>query len=219
MIEKSRSAYEYIKEMILNGDLPPKIDISEKQLQEELGVSRTPIHEALQRLQDEKFIETYSRKGTFVTDVTIEMVRDIYETRLLIEPFITRNAVDTVSKEWMKDLRQRLVEEHTLQDRTDIHAVMALDTELHTVIASCCSNSFLRESLALVYEHDRRIRLKTDRNPAQVRFSQKEHVVILDAMLAGNKEETEQLSREHVIHSRDLTYKSLGFVKMDYLCE
>ena len=124
MIEKNRSAYEYIKEMILSGDLPPKIDISEKQLQEELGISRTPIHEALKRLQDEKFIETYSRKGTFVTDVTMEMVRDIYETRLLIEPFITRNAVDAISKEWMKDLRQRLVEEHPLQDRTDIHAVM-----------------------------------------------------------------------------------------------
>ncbi len=219
MIEKSRSAYEYIKEMILSGELPPKIDISEKQLQETLGISRTPIHEALKRLQDEKFIETYPRKGTFVTDVTIEIVRDIYETRLLIEPFITRNAVDTASKEWMEDLRRRLVEEHSLQDKSDIHAVMALDTELHAVIVSSCSNSFLRESLGLVYEHDRRIRLKTDQNPAQVRFSQKEHVKILDAMLSGNREETEQFSREHVIHSRDLTFESLGFLKTDYLSE
>ncbi len=215
MIAKSQSAYEYIKEMILSGELPPKTDISEKQLQAELGISRTPVHEALKRLQDEKFIETYSRKGTFVTDVTIEIVRDLYETRLLIEPFITRNAVDNAPKEWMEDLRQRLSEEHSLQDRADIHAVMALDTEFHTVIASYCSNSFLRESLGLIYEHDRRIRLKTDRNPAQVRFSQKEHVDILESMLTGNKEKTEQLAREHVIHSRDLTYESLGFIKTE----
>lgn len=215
MIAKSQSAYEHIKEMILTGDLPPKTDISEKRLQEALGISRTPVHEALKRLQDEKFIETYPRKGTFVTDVTIEMVRDLYETRLLIEPFITRSAVDTAPRTWMEDLRQRLLVERPFQDKADIHAVMALDTELHTVIASHCSNAFLRESLGLVYEHDRRIRLKTDRNPAQVRFSQKEHVTILDAMLAGDKEKTEQLAREHVVNSRALTYESLGFIKAE----
>ena len=215
MIAKSQSAYEHIKEMILTGELPPKADISEKQLQKDLGISRTPVHEALKRLQDEKFIETYSRKGTFVTDVTMETVRDLYETRLLIEPFITRDVVDTAPREWMEDLRRRLMEEHLLQTKEDIHAVMAMDTELHTVIASYCSNSFLRESLHLVYEHDRRIRLKTDRNPEQVRFSQKEHVIILEAMLAGDKEKTEQLAKEHVIHSRDLTYESLGFMKTE----
>lgn len=217
IMEKSKSAYEYIKEMILTGELPPKADISEKQLQAELGISRTPIHEALKRLQDEKFIETYPRKGTFVTDVTMEMVRDLYETRLLIEPSITRTAVDTISRDWMEDLRRRLLEEHTLQDKTDIHAVMALDTELHTVVAAHCSNNFLRDSLVLVYEHDRRIRLKTDRNPAQVRFSQREHVIILETMLAGDKDQTESLAREHVIHSRDLTYESLGFLKTKLL--
>nr|WP_325200828.1 GntR family transcriptional regulator [uncultured Oscillibacter sp.] len=213
MIAKSQFAYEYIKERILTGQLSPKADISEKQIQEELGISRTPVHEALKRLEDDGFVETYSRKGTFVTDVTMETVRDLYETRLLIEPTITRNAVNLVPREWMEDLRRRLIEERPFLTREDIHDVMALDTELHTTVASYCSNSFLRNSLHLIYEHDRRIRLKTERNPAQVRFSQREHVVILDAMLAGDEERTEQLAREHVVHSRDLTYESLGFMK------
>lgn len=217
MVAKSLSAYHYIKERILVGDFPPKADISEKRLQEELGISRTPIHEALKRLEDERFVETYSRKGTFVTDVTMEVVRDLYETRLLIEPSITRDAVGILPREWMEDLRRRLMEERPFQERKDIHAVMALDTELHTTVASYCTNAFLRDSLRLVYEHDRRIRLKTERNPAQVRFSQREHVAMLDAMLAGDKERTERLARSHVIHSRDLTYESLGFLKSDLL--
>lgn len=217
MVAKSLSAYNYIKERILVGDFPPKADISEKRLQEELGISRTPIHEALKRLEDERFVETYSRKGTFVTDVTMEVVRDLYETRLLIEPSITRDAVGLLPREWMEDLRRRLMEERPFQERKDIHAVMALDTELHTTVASYCTNAFLRDSLRLVYEHDRRIRLKTERNPAQVRFSQREHVTMLEAMLAGDKEKTEQLARSHVIHSRDLTYESLGFLKSDLL--
>ena len=218
-IAKSQSAYEYIKEMILTGELSPRIDISEKQLQQELGISRTPVHEALKRLQDEGFVETYARKGTFVADVTIETVQDIYETRLLIEPFMTKNAVDLVPKDWMEDLRRRLLHIESLQSRTDLLAVMKMDTELHTTIASYCSNRFLRESLHLVYEHDRRVRLKTEKNHNQVGFSQKEHILILDAMLAGDREKTEQLAREHVIHSRNLTYESLGFTRTLTVCD
>lgn len=210
-IAKSQSAYEYIKELILDGSLAPRADISEIRLQQELGVSRTPVREALKRLQDEGFVETYARKGTFVADVTMETVQDLYETRLLIEPFMTKNAVDTVPRDWMEDLRCRLLEAPPLQGDENILAIMKMDTELHTTICSCCPNRFLRESLRLVYEHDRRIRLKTRKNYDQVYFSQKEHVLILDTMLEGDKEKAEQLSREHVIHSRDLTYKSLGF--------
>ena len=217
MIAKSQTAYESIKEMILTGQLPPNSDISEKQLQEKLGISRTPIHEAIKHLEDDGFVKTYPRKGTFVTDMTMEIVRDLYETRLLIEPFITRSAVDAAPHEWMKDLRRRLLEEHPLLEKTDIRAVMALDMELHTVIASYCSNSFLRSSLRRIYENDRRVRLKTERNPAQVRFSLREHVAILDAMLSNDKELTEKLAREHVINSRDLTYESLGFLKSTLL--
>lgn len=172
-IAKSQSAYEYIKEMILTGELSPRIDISEKQLQQELGISRTPVHEALKRLQDEGFVETYARKGTFVADVTIETVQDIYETRLLIEPFMTKNAVDLVPKDWMEDLRRRLLHIESLQSRTDLLAVMKMDTELHTTIASYCSNRFLRESLHLVYEHDRRVRLKTEKKPQSGRLFSK----------------------------------------------
>lgn len=212
-IAKSQSAYDYIKEMILSGELAPRIDISEKQLQLELGISRTPVHEALKRLQDEGFVETYARKGTFVSDVTMETVQDIYETRLLIEPSITKNAVSLVSRAWVEDLRRRLTGAQPMQNREDLIAVMNMDTELHTTIASYCSNRFLRESLHLVYEHDRRVRLKTEKNHNQVCFSQKEHVAILDAMLAGNREKVELLSKEHVIHSRDLTYESLGFMR------
>ena len=212
-IAKSQSAYDYIKEMILSGELAPRIDISEKQLQLELGISRTPVHEALKRLQDEGFVETYARKGTFVSDVTMETVQDIYETRLLIEPSITKNAVSLVSRAWVEDLRRRLTEAQPMRNREDLIAVMKMDTELHTTIASYCSNRFLRESLHLVYEHDRRVRLKTEKNHKQVCFSQKEHAAILDAMLAGDEEKVEQLSKEHVIHSRDLTYESLGFMR------
>ncbi len=216
MENKSHNAYECIKEMILDGTLPPLSDVSEKALQEQLQCSRTPIHEAIKQLERERLVITYPRKGTFITDVTIETVRDLYEIRLLVEPAITRQAIATASKEWMEDLRSRLMEDHPMKTHEDILAVMALDTELHTGIAALCTNMYLRDSLRIVYEHDRRIRLKTERNPAQVRFSQKEHIHLLDAMLSGDAFLTEKLSREHVEHSRDLTFESLGFLNNSF---
>lgn len=211
MENKSLYAYESIKEMILNGTLPPLSDVSEKKLQEQLQCSRTPVHEAIKQLETENLVITFPRKGTFITDVTIEMVRDLYETRLLVEPFITRQAVTIASREWLEDLRSRLMEENPMETREDILAVMRLDTELHSGIAALCENLYLRNTLRIVYEHDRRIRLKTERNVAQIRFSQKEHIHLLDTMLSGDADETERLSREHVEHSRDLTFDSLGF--------
>lgn len=212
MLAKSTYAYNTIKEKILSGKIPPKSDINEKDLQQELGTSRTPVHEAILRLKEEGFVETFPRKGTFVTDVSMELVRDIYEARLLIEPKLTRDAIGRVSHEWLEDIKERLLLEKPFKTKKDILAVMALDTELHTTIANSCNNQFIRDSLSLVYDQDRRIRLKTERNPKQVRFSQREHVAIIDAMLAGDPEKTEALAKAHIINSRDATYQSLGFI-------
>ena len=63
---KSQTAYELIKQKIFDGVYPPLSDISEEILQQELGIGRTPIHEALQRLGDEGFVNIYPRKGTIV---------------------------------------------------------------------------------------------------------------------------------------------------------
>ncbi len=214
MVAKSRTAYEFIKEQILSGELPPKADISEKNLQEKLNISRTPVHEALKLLEEEHFVETYPRKGTFVSDVTMEVVRDVYDARLLIEPSVTRDAVDLVSREWMLDLHRRLEERYRFQTNQDVRMMISLDTELHTVVASYCTNVFLQKSLSLVYDHDRRLRLKTETAPEQVKFSCQEHIHILDAMLAGDKDLSEKLSREHIINSRKLTIENLGFGEM-----
>lgn len=212
MVAKSTYAYKSIKEKILSGELLPGVDINEKDLQIELGTSRTPVHEAILRLKDEGFVETFPRKGTFVTDVTMELVKEIYEARLLVEPKLTKDAVGKISRDWLMDIKRRLQEEKPFETKDDILAVMALDTELHATIASCCTNRFIREAFATVYEHDRRIRLKTERNPNQVRFSQREHVVLIDAMLSGDCEKAEAISKSHIINSRDFTYQSLGFI-------
>ena len=81
---KTDSAYEYIKAKIINGDYPPLSDISEDTLQKEMNMSRTPVREAILRLEKEDFVYVYPRKGTIVTAVTLDLIEDIYGVRQLL---------------------------------------------------------------------------------------------------------------------------------------
>ena len=211
MQEKGQLAYEVIKKKIITGELAPLSDISEKKFQEELGTSRTPVHEAIARLRDENFVYTFPRKGTFVTDITVETVRAVYEMRLLNEPYLTRHAIGSVPREWLEDILYRLGHWSEEMDLAEKNAYFqGLDTELHTTIASYNENIFLRNGLRNVYDHDQRIRIKrrkTPLHPDQLNISRQEHVAIVEAMLKEDGALVEELCRFHIIHSRDMIYE------------
>lgn len=92
MRDKAQIAYNIIKDKILKGELPPLSDISEESLQDELDISRTPVREAIQKLKKEGFVYIYSRKGTIVSDITVDLTKSIYEVRALNEPYAARCA-------------------------------------------------------------------------------------------------------------------------------
>lgn len=219
MQEKGQFAYEAIKRKIITGEFAPLSDISEKKLQEELGTSRTPIHEAIARLREEGFVYTYSRKGTFVADINVETVRAVYEMRLLNEPYLTRKSIGTVPRAWLEDILYRLGHWPEEMDLVEKNAYFqGLDTELHTTIASYNENAFLRSGLRNVYDHDQRIRIKRRKTPVlpdQLNISRQEHVSIVEAMLAGDGPLVERLSRSHIIHSRDMLYEVMYGVPAD----
>ena len=211
MSEKKEIAYNFIKERIIYGELPPMADVSEKDFQLQLGISRTPVHEALARLEDEGFVQTYPRKGTFVTPITREQVSAVYEVRLLNEPYMTRRAVTCASRAWLESMHRRMIEAKGGSPEQD-YLLMTLDGELHAGIVAAYPNPFLRAALRSIYDHDQRIRFSTKVNPPQIHESRLEHIRLLELMLAGDAAAVEQLSREHILHSRDLTYGSLGLL-------
>jgi len=211
MLDKSQVAYEAIKKKIITGELAPLADISEKLLQEELGTSRTPVHEAIARLREEKFVFTYPRKGTFVADLTLETVRAVYEMRLLNEPYLTRMTLEIIPREWLEDILYRLEnwpEELELAEKNAYF--QELDSELHTTIISYVDNVFLRNGLQNAYDHDQRIRIKRRKTPVrleEINISREEHVEIVKAMLDKDGDLVEKLCKEHIIHSRDMIFE------------
>ena len=218
MQDKGQIAYEVIKKKIIEGELAPLEDISEKQLQAELGTSRTPVHEALARLREENFVLTFPRKGTFVAELTLETVRAVYEMRLLNEPYLTGKAMERIPRDWLEDILRRLENcPENLEPQERNVYFQKLDTELHTTIVSYADNVFLRNGLQNAYDHDRRIRIcrhKTPGHPDHIDISRQEHICIVKAMLDGNGELVERLCREHVAHSRDMLYEVMYEIPM-----
>lgn len=211
MNSKKEVAYELLKNKIILNELPPLAEISEKALVEEMGISRTPVHEAIQRLREEHFVNTYPRKGTFVTPITLDVVKSVYEMRYLTEPHLTRSAVSILSKEWLQEMRRKLMDTPKNVSQTEEAIYLAnLDTELHSEIVYCSNNIFLQTGLRNVYDHARRHRLRTIRNADQIKMSQKEHIALVDALLAEDADRAEQIAQEHILHSRELTYATLG---------
>ena len=93
MQSKAEEAYQIIKHKIIMLEMRPTSDVSEEELIQELGISRTPIREAIQRLAKDRFVIIYPRKGTIVADISMDLINCISEVRLLNEPYMARETV------------------------------------------------------------------------------------------------------------------------------
>lgn len=207
---KTLAAYEAIKLKIIEGELLPLSDVSEDSLQKELGLSRTPIREACQRLSKEGFIYIYPSKGMIVAEVTADLIRDIYEMRLLNEPSITvQSCRQNSSKQWLKILREKLINPPDGLSEDDMRRYyIDIDRALHDGFLKDCKNRFLLSSMGIVMDHNHRIRIKVSHPYKGDDRSVSEHIAIIDAYLSKNEAEVEQRMRHHIEESRKITFKN-----------
>ena len=208
---KTDYAYEYVKAKIINGEYPPLSDISEDTLQKEMNVSRTPVREAILRLEKEDFVYVYPRKGTIVTAVTLDLIEDIYGVRELVEPPMVLSAMHQMKKEVLLDLRRRFLEvPEGLSDKELRRYYIDLDTELHSTIVAGCPNRYLRRLLNNISDQNLRLRIISS-HPTEGEGSIEEHLEIIDLLLAGDKEKLEKILRHHLQESKDRTIRHFRF--------
>lgn len=205
---KSDIAYEAIKTKILEGELAPGCDISEETLEREMSLSRTPIREACQRLSKEGFVQIYPSKGMIVADITTDLIRDIYEMRLLNEPFIVVQACRlNTGREWLEEIREQLLSPEL--DQPEAHQrrhYIALDRALHDGFLKNSRNRFLLSTMQMVLDHNHRIRIKVSRPYSPDDRSITEHLDIIDAFFARDEKRLEASVRSHIEASRKITF-------------
>ena len=195
--------YEELKTAIVGLRLPPGDPLREAALAGQLGVSKTPIREALTRLEREGLVETTSFKGAVVTGYSRQDLVEIYELRELLEIAAVRAAAESMPEQGRARLSQIAAESRALKHGKDDAGLAALLTEFDDVIFDQVRNSRIRALVANLRAHLTRIGQLTAEIPGRIGASVDEHQKIVDAIEAHDPDLAEQRMSEQIRSVRD----------------
>ncbi|MFD6528664.1 GntR family transcriptional regulator [Streptomyces sp. NPDC060184] len=190
--------YSHVKEAVLDRRYEGGTLLTEGDLAEAVGVSRTPVREALLRLEVEGLIKLYPKKGALVLAVSAQEIADVIETRLLVEEFAARKAVPA-SPRLIGRLEELLAEQATLARAGDLAAVSVADRCFHAEIVRNAGNQILSR----LYDQlrDRQLRMGVavmEAHPGRIATNITEHTELLEAIRSGDAEAAAEVVRRHV---------------------
>ncbi|MGP4008474.1 GntR family transcriptional regulator [Streptomyces sp. 4N124] len=193
-------AYRAIRDRLVMLEIRPGAPINEDQLGQSLGVGRTPVREALKRLQYERLITTYPRRGTFATDVNITDLAHISEVRQELEPLAAAQAARRATAADRATLTAVLRELESVDPgRQDAAELMRLDLQVHRAIYAATHNPYLEDTLV---RHDNLATriwcLFIDRLPDMAGHVE-EHGPLIESIVAGDPDKASELARSHVV--------------------
>ncbi|MGQ4486468.1 GntR family transcriptional regulator [Streptomyces sp. 372A] len=190
--------YTHVKDAVLDRRYEGGTLLTEGGLAEAVGVSRTPVREALLRLEVEGLIKLYPKKGALVLAVSAQEIADVVETRLLVEEFAARKAVPA-SPQLISRLEALLEEQRHYSDAGDLATVSVKDRCFHAEIVRHAGN----EILSRLYDQlrDRQLRMGVavmEAHPDRIAANIAEHSELLEAIRSGDAEFAAQVVRRHV---------------------
>lgn len=194
----SARAYRILLDRLIMLDIQPGDPIMEKQLADEMGVGRTPLREALKRLESDHLVVTYPRRGTFASQVDVTELAHVSEMRQALEPLAARRAAEAQGGEMRNHLLEVLVELKNLNPNQSQRDLLAYDLSVHRMVYSVTSNEHLSETLIRLDNIATRIwAALSDRLPS-LHEHIIEHTRLIRHIVAGEPDEAERTAAKHV---------------------
>jgi DNA-binding GntR family transcriptional regulator len=192
--------YKSLRDLILSQAYPPGSKLNVEQLCRDLGVSRTPVWDAMRKLETEGLVSTVARHGVFVLNYGVDKVRDLFAVRGALEALAAGEAtrrLDHEERGALEDTVRRLEEAAA---RRDVEAYSRAAIAFHDLILAGARNQVLSRLLDNVYAQILVLRLRSLYLPERLASSVSEHRAIFAAVTAGDTAEAERLSRAHADH-------------------
>jgi DNA-binding GntR family transcriptional regulator len=208
-IDRRRAAppqvYEILREKIITGELRPGESINERRLATWLGVSRTPIREAIQRLSDNGLVAIVANVGTSVAEIDAGRMQEFFLIRASLEGLIIRRAAIRIDDEGLFRLRQLIDQQTSASAGPDVGRNIGVDNEFHRTIAEISGLDATWTLLQQVMAEMIRVRHISNRLPRHRLRTVKEHQAILDALASRDADRCEHAMRSHL----DNAYRSI----------
>lgn len=200
-------AYDIIKERIINCEYKPNSFLNENSLIQEIDASRTPIREALNKLEQEGFVQILPKRGVIVTNVTMTEIHQTFEARLLLEPYVITRYIQNID---LNRLTQLYTENKALMESDpNPDGFCQLDDVLHRVISAACPNKYILETLDHIYNQNMRIRILSGKNIWERHVeAAKEHLELMTAIINDDAESAVKCITNHLIKSKEAAIQS-----------
>lgn len=197
-------AYRYLREGILSGELPLGSPISEMEISTKLEISRSPIREALRRMESEGLVYRYPGRGTFVTNITRKDLEEIFELRIMFEV----QALNTASKYFDEKFLDELEKAFTYLN-PDSHPQQYYDanTRLHTGIIAYAGNKRMEKFYTQLQTQIAIVNRISARDPEHFVLSKEKHLAIVRALKERDVEKAKECLTVHLEEVRDRTIR------------
>jgi DNA-binding GntR family transcriptional regulator len=189
--------FDALREAIIQGRLKPGERLMEIQLAEELGVSRTPVREAIRKLELEGFLVMIPRKGAYVAGISVKDIVNIFEVRAALESLAAGLAAERITEEELEQLERALVY-ISEASANNLSAVVQTDISFHELIYKASRNQRLVQIVTHLQEQIQRFRTASLAQPGRTRTVIEEHRKIVEAISERNVELARTLAREHI---------------------
>ena len=214
---RSVGIVERLRALILTGEYGPDERLIEEQLAERLGVSRTPVRQALTMLEAEGLVEIAPNRGATVCSFSIEDVWDIYDLRAVLEGHAARRAAGRIERDELERLEELAGEMEGLAGRFDDHeeeirTLVGLNQEFHGIIVEASRNRRLQRLINRTVEIPLMFKAFFWYTPHERVISNHYHRQILETLKQGDADRAEIIMRQHVYEGRDFV---IGALKED----
>ena len=203
------TVYEALRRDIVEREFVPGEPLTEQDLSRRYGVSRTPVREALAKLERDRLVRVVPKKGAFVRSISHDDVRELYQIREALEALAMRLAAPRFDRGELQGFTARFRELKARGATATPDEVRALGEEFHTAVLKRAGNARLVEALEQIREQIRPVWTMAVVAPRRVQGLVHEHLAILDALTKADARRAERLMAQHVRRVRDTIFRLL----------
>lgn len=209
-------AYQKIKDLIVDGALPPGSFFSERQMAQMLEMSTSPIRVALRRLSVDGFVEVSAQRGVSVKALTVTMLNDLFEYRLALESFVVGRLCSRTDLPMMESIERNLREQLEAAEQGDIPLHVRLDVNFHLLLCDAYGNQEICNSLRLLKDRLNQVAAHVTRgNLGRSVENHREHYLLFQLIRQGKKGEAVEMLGRHLEYARQFYFQTKSALIMD----
>lgn len=190
--------FETLRDAIINQALKPGERLMEIQLAEEMGVSRTPVREAIRKLELEGLVVMVPRKGAYVAGISMKDIHEVYELRSALESLAANLAASRITPEELEEMERQVVKEAEETESNNLSNIVTIDTTFHDLLYQAARNQRLVQFINILQEQLQRFRAASLSSPGRSKFALEEHKKIVEALAERNGKLAGKLATEHI---------------------